>query len=688
MRAPVVILVLSTLAACGDNVHTGDVAIATPPAWTFAIGELARLTPGATLALGIDPDADFQLTLVDDAAIPVEGFRIDQSTSTAWAIHAHDVLGAQYGTSAALENLGIRFRHPYDPEVPAHLAFAPTTPLAFVQAPEVRVRGLQLHTLHPIESYFAFWEPSPGSKNDAHRVIDWVIKNRGNFLQWVALDDIMQDDRHAGWATYTRELIDYAHARGIRVGLNIQLFGQSNLQLAFDLSDAKPADDIPIADEIAARLPLVVRDTPFDVYALSFGEFFNADPQKFIDAVDEVQRQLAVLAPAAEMHAVVHVGAEQRVTFMGEDLLYYFLVKFASPAIVPDIHTVMFYDLFEDAGLAYHHEDFAEHRAYLEERMCAKRRAAYFPETAYWVAFDNSVPQWDPLYLRSRLYDLQQLKARPCWPLDEQLLFSSGWEWGYWMNDAFALRASYTVPGELEPLLATLAPTGTSAFIAEVAELQHTGLLVHRLAAYLAGRDVAIDSGDVANIVSQPDRVTFADLVASNPSPADLASFTSTIVDPLVAYADAFAAITPPTATDPATDRWTRELADGFAVDRLRAAFVVATYRAVVAHLGGDAATASARYDEAQARLTEAHAIVQRRHAELHDAAPAASGAAPDLRRRLLDPTGDKISNRTFYQYGYLNNADTLCFWQRELDQVGGILGNTTTAPLGCLINH
>ena len=51
---------------------------------------------------------------------------------------------------------------------------------------------------------------------------------------------------------------------------------------------------------------------------------------------------------------------------MGENLIYYFLVKFADPAIIPDIHTVMFYNLFETAGGAYHHEDFAEHRAYLQ----------------------------------------------------------------------------------------------------------------------------------------------------------------------------------------------------------------------------------------------------------------------------------------------------------------------------------
>ena len=79
------------------------------------------------------------------------------------------------------------------------------------------------------------------------------------------------------------------------------------------------------------------------------------------------------------MHALVHVGATQRVTYMGEDMIYYFLVKYADPTIVPDIHSVMYYDLFEDAGGAYHHDDFSEHRQYLLERMCARRAGRVSP---------------------------------------------------------------------------------------------------------------------------------------------------------------------------------------------------------------------------------------------------------------------------------------------------------------------
>ena len=673
MRAAAVAVTLSVwLAGCGDNLR-GRISIAADPAFEPAIAELVRFIPYPGLSVGgtdvHDADAAFRLDVVVDAAIPAEGYRLAVSGGDAIAIRAGDLLGAQYGTAAALEALGFRFRHPFDTFVPDLPALGELD--GEVHQPEVRVRGLQLHTLHPVEGYFAFWEPSAGSRDDARRIIDWLVKNRGNFLQWVALDDILDPTRRLPWQEHTRELIDYAHARGVRVGLGLQLFGQSNLQLAFDLSDDRTGT-VPIADEIAARLPLVTDGLPFDVFDLSFGEFGSADPQRFIDAVDEVRRQLRGLAPQAEMHAVVHVGATQRVSYQGEDLLYYFLVKYADPSIVPDVHTVMFYDLFEPAGGAYHHADFGEHLAYLSQRMCAGQRAAYFPETAYWVAFDNSVPQLMPLYVRNRWLDLAELRARvPCGKLDNHLLFSSGWDWGYWLHDVTALRASYELPGsyeelvraELQPELGAAAPA-----VVELIELQRTFLMERELIAYLAGRDAAIDAGRLLGIVSQPDRITLDDLAAG----ADPRAFRTAVQEPLAEYVDALDRLA--ARVDRLSlpeSRWAAELRDGFEIDWLRARFVLELYEATLRHLASEAAAAEQHAARAAELLERARGVVTARHRDLHDTHA----------RRLVDRT----PNRTFYQFGYLFMADTLCYWQRELVQLQGILGTATAAVPACV---
>lgn len=666
---------LPVVAGCGDNLH-GSITVVTDPRWEPALRELVTLTPFSDLALvtalPASPAEGFQVVVTDDPTIPAEGYQLDAPVTGAagevLAVHAHDVLGAQYGVAAALEGLGFRFRHPFDPLVPTlpKLGVIDTA----VHSPAVRVRGFQLHTLHPIEGYFAFWEAGDDA-TDAHRIIDWVVKNRGNYLQWVALDNIMDPAQHAAWQAATRELVDYAHLRGIRVGLGLQLFGQSNLQSAFDLSDDKTGT-VPIHDEIAARLPLVTRDLPFDVYAISFGEFFNAEPQRFIDSVNEVQRQLATIAPAAEMHALVHVGAEQRIEYMGESLIYYFLVKFADAAIIPDVHTVMFYNLFEPTGGAYQHTDFSEHRAYLQQRMCAGSKGSYMPETAYWVAFDNSVPQFFPLYVQSRLRDLTELQRPegPCGKLDEHLLFSSGWEWGYWLNDVTSLRGTYELPtSSLDAISAELAPD-LGARAAELVDLlanaQHQRVMLDQLTGYLVGRDSVIDAGRTLHIISQPDRVTF-DQLAAGTGRASVDAMLPTLrayideVAPLVAELDAL---------DLPLSRWTSELRDGFHVDLLRARFVLATYEATLAHLDGDAPTATARYREAAELVASAHSVVRSRHADLHD----------DHGRRLVD----KTANQTFYQFGYLYFAESLCYWERELVQVGGVLGSTSQIPPSC----
>ena len=665
MRA--VVLAVLAVVGCGDNVR-GQITIASDPRWEPQLAELVKLTPYTGLAMGGDPGDGFQIVVADDSTIPLEGYRIDV-TGEVLRVHAHDVLGAQYGVAQALEGLGFRFRHPTDPLVPFGPELAQID--SAVHQPQVRVRGIHLHTLHPIEGYFAFWEPSPGNTSDAHRIIDWVIKNRGNFLQWVALDNINVPAVYAEWQPFTRELIDYAHFRGIRVGIGIQLFGQANLQSAFDLSDDRTGT-VPIATEIAARLPIVTQDLPFDSYELSFGEFFNAEPQKFVDAVNEVRKQLRTFAPTAELHAVVHVGAAQRVDYMGENLIYYFLVKFADPTIIPDIHTVMFYNLFEPAGGAYQSENFFEHRDYLRERMCAGQRGSYKPETAYWVAFDDSVPQFFPLYVQSRLKDLAELEkpTGPCGVLDEHLLFSSGWEWGYWLNDVASLRGSYELPSSLlDAFTQELAPdlgTGAAALVERLARSQHDHVMIEQLTGYLVGRDSVIDLGRKANIISQPDRITFDQLTAGQGR-----ATVDAMLPVLATYAGELdAMVRDLDALSLPDSRWAAELRAGFKIDQLRARFVEATYQATLAQLDGDTATAKKRYDAAAKLLEQAHTVVDDRHDDLHDA----------HQRRLVDATG----NQTFYQFGYLRFADTLCYWKRELDQVNAVLGATSAIPSAC----
>ncbi len=691
MRAAVVPAALAAALAaaapgtsgCGDNVPPTPITIhvaGDDDAVVAALEDLAALTgyPRLAVVTTAQPAVDaaagaagFHVAVVAEATC-AECYRLDDPTPAAQVVHAGDLLGAQYGVAHALERLGFRFRSPYATYAPTPLRRDPT-PVAGVQAPETRVRGFQLHTIHPTEAYFAFWEPGDDHLAEARRVIDWTVKNRGNYVQWVALDDIMDPARHAAWKPHTQAILAYARARGVRTGVNLQLYGQSNLQRAFDLWDDR-GGGVSLAASLAARLPLLTDGLPFDVYALSFGEFFNSEPARFIADVDAVSAALLAHAPAAELHAVVHVGADQRVEYQGEDLIYYFLVKFADPRIVPDVHTVMFYNLYEDAGGAYHHDDFAEHRAYLLERIAAGQPAAYFPETAYWVSFDVSVPIYLPLYVRNRWLDLERLRADPAAGgnrLDNHLLFSSGWEWGYWLHDYTALRASYRLAPYQELVADALGDDLAPAVPVVVAliELQKRALMDERLMAYLAGRDQSFEVGRNLGIVSQPDRVTFDDLVT-----ADATTRTAVAADTerLLVLADELdRAVADLGALRLIESRWSRELRDGARTTALRARFAAESYRAMLAHLDGRAGDARAHHDLARRLVDDAAAVVARRHRDLHHPRPA----------QIVG----RGANATFYAYGYLQMADTVCFWVRELRQVAGHAGLPMEAPPDCV---
>ena len=691
MKRVVCLGVLSGLAvgavACGDNLRANiTVVVATDSPAVRALSEYVALVPEpASVALGTvedpaaaavqDDDDGWRIVVLADATLPAEGYVIAHPSARTLVVRAPDTLGAQYGVSEALEDLGFRFRHPSDTLVPTVPVLVATATFGVTHAPEVRVRGLQLHTIHPIEGYFALWEPSAVNQVDAHRTVDWLVKNRGNFLQWPALDDILDPTVRAAWQSYEREIIDDAHMRGIRVGIGIEMFGSGNLQLALDLIDNSAS---PVATQIAGRLHIALDDLPWDVVAMSYGEFFDEPPQDFVDANNALATELRVQAPTAELHAIVHVGATQRVVYQGQDIPYYFLVKFADPAIIPDIHSVMYYDLFEPAGGAYQQTNFDEHRQYIVDRMCANQRVSYYPELAYWVAFDDSVPTFMPLYVRSRWIDLQRLPRLappPCSKLDEHYLFSSGYEWGYWLQNVTSLHDTYEHAGSVQALFddALVPDLGVDGarLVGELASEQDAALITGGLAAYMASRDAVIDAGRSLHIVSQPERVTFDQLPMM--APADLAAFETDVLTPLAAHADALDSLSLHFAALRLADsRWVREIQDGLDVDRVRARFIASAYRAVIAHLGGDETTAATERANAATLLAAAQTTITGRHGDLHDT----HGT------RLTART----SNHTSYGYGYLFQATSACYWRRELAQVDGALGDSSVTPPDCFL--
>lgn len=649
----------------------GDLAVFTTAELLPVLQPFVAHIPTEDIALVSADDPRAAAQAHDGLAIAVTGdgddcdecYRLEGS-APAFTVTGGGVLGAQYGLGHAFEALGVRFFAPHSTFVPESWAAADA--LAFdaaeLHAPEMAERGIQLHTLHPIEGLYAFWVAGDDHLAQAEVIADWCIKQRANLLQWVALEDIIEDPALGdAWNDHTAAILEHMHLRGLRAGVGVQLFGSGNLQRAFDLLD-EDLDEAGQRAEMTSRYDVLLGSLPFDHVTLSFGEFSSVSPTKFLASADLAYEVLQEVAPGTTMSSVVHVGNYEHtyLDYMGETYLYYLLAQFADPAIVPWVHSVMYYNLYEDAGGAYLHDEFDLHRDLLLQRLRDGQDVGYFPETAYWVAFDNSVPTYLPVYIASRFVDFDRTRAAVARDggdsLQRHVTFSSGFEWGYWQGDYAVLRMAWQTPAAWPDLVREmLAPLPGGDALADAviaaADDQHQALIVDRLAAYMAGRDALIDVGDMGGgILSQPDRPSFEELAAL--TPAERQAFADTTIAGLVALADDHEAILAGLSDVPESP-WLAEVVDGLEVDVLRARYVAAVFAAVLeAADGGDPA---ALLSDAEAHLQAAHTVVARRHAA------------------LWSPLGDVLleseQNPTIYPNGYLQKANELCYWERELVQ-------------------
>lgn len=668
------------LFACGPTVEPGVTVLVTKDVEPLVADGLRFVGDSGLHAVVVDdPAAELKrrggaVVALTTRADCTDCYRVD-GEGTRLLVSGGEKLGVQYGLWHALELMGYRFLHPWKSVVPASPQAAPAAELGVEHAPEMKKRrGLHLHTLHPIEALYDFWIPGEANLEGAKRTIDFLIKNRGNYIQWAALDDVQKDDAVTdAWRAHTRAITGYAHAHGVQTGVQIQLFGQSNLQNAFDLIDDGPMDPVL---EMRRRLHVLLDGNGLDVTCLSFGEFFAADPAAFVDQVNVAYDEMKAAQPSLEVTTLIHVGNYDnlRVTYMGETLLYYFLVKFANPAIVPWIHTTMYYNLYEDAGGAYLHDRFDEHRAFLEAKLAAGQPAGYLPENAYWIAFDNDVPTFLPLYIRSRWLDVDRLAASG--HLDDHVIFSTGWEWGYWLEDVAVLRMNYEKPAawdaDVQHVFAAWGELGAKvgALVKRLADVEHDFLIEKRMAAYLAGRDQVIDAGDKLGIFSQPDREEFSEVAALDA--AGRAAFATNKLAVMKDFADQLTALDTEfraLGVD-GEEPFLSEVQDGFQVTAARARFIHAMYAATVAY--ADTGSDGGWLAKADGFLADGRAAVAHRRSRLHD---------PDPKTILRN-----TANPTFYQYGYLREADSLCFWERERAQARALILQTGDEIPGCVL--
>lgn len=683
--------------------------------------ELVDTANASTLLLAFGETALTRdvLPLTARDALPFEAYRVKAKRRGPGTLlvadgrpaeeHAHGNLGLHHGIYAALEQLGFAFLHPLAPTRPQGIAI-PLPTLDLTESPRWKERTIHLHTQHPLELTELLQGWGPGGPNDAagwaamkpewDSFLEWLVANRQNGAEWF----LLWADSWSAFADSTtritriKELVDRGHAFGLAIGLDAPIaFGQQHSYRLLRTSGGTLAAELA---EIRGRLDYVL-GAGFDFLGIESGtsEFTAPQPDRMLAWMNEVAAY-ADTRWHAKAFIKVHCSTGQTAAGQidpttGRDVNFNFLPRLADARLGVLPHTVQHYGLTDPAP-TYGNTDFAYIRTFLRQEA-GSRPTVWYPETAYWVSFDVDVPLFLPLYAERRLHDLRLLAsdedarlmgrgAHVGAHMDGQLVFSSGWEWGYWLNDVIAARSAWNPRRDLaddtqayrQLLRPVLSVFGTAAadvetWIVDVTKAEQALLIEGRVngvpptdidqrngQAYLQGsetwddvNDLAVNSGLGPLVRTQPDKLGLVDMR----TPGHGGPGYSAEVEPLLAEMElTFATLSTraealrtriPVNAKPLFD----DLADAMKMTALRAQQVHGLYDYVDGYWDTPNAQRRARLQTARDALDAAIPLVRRREAAYRVPVARIAGWR---------------NNPTAYEYGYLWTVHSLMYWWRD----------------------
>ncbi len=660
------------------------------------------------------------------SALPNEGFIVRSGKLGAGTVlaahgttatnHPHGNLGAFHGAYALLEEIGFAFLHPLSPTTPSALHLP--TSIDRREVPRWDTRETHLHTQHPLEltellQGFGKTGPDDQAGFEAmlpewDRFLEWAVANGQNGVEWFLLwastfEKFADSDTRIA---RLRVLVDRAHTFDISAGIDAPITFQQ--QHSYRLLRNQNKDDLNAElTEIRTRLDWLDK-AGWDFYGIESGtsEFTAPDAPRMLAWMNEVAKHLDEKHGGKRAFIKVHCSTGQVADgypdpVTGKPINFNMLPHHADKRLGVLPHTVQHYGL-EDPAPTYGNTNFDYIRNFVWQEA-GTRPTVFYPESAYWVSFDVDVPLFLPLYADRRLADLSLLaqdEAGNGKKMDGQLVFSSGWEWGYWLNDVVAARAAWQ-PRPLQEMLSRalrvfgVATNDVVQWISDVVAVEQALLIEGRVngkppaeiamrngQAYLQGWETWDDVSKIGTGFSvplkmtQPDKLGLVDMR----NPLHGGPGYSAEVEPLLAELETRMGLLAQRADDlrakiPAEGRdLFDDLADAMKMTALRAKQVHGLYDYVDGYFDTAQAKRLERLSAARKALDDAAAIVVER--EKHYRVPADRIAA--WRAGGAAPIG---SNPTAYSYGYLWSVRSLYYWWRDE-------GKAVDAPLfPCYLN-
>ena len=581
-----------------------------------------------------------------------------QGATVVVSLSASSAEGVACGLYGLLqERLGMRFYHPRESIVPVRRAWPLPARFSLAGRPRFEKRGFHLHTLHPIELTEQLHNPAwPNAFEDVAAYIDWLARNGQNTFQFFLLREVDRDI----WPAHARRIVEYAHSRGIRCGVEISLaMLQQQAFQAITLLRPWPS----YSRQVDETLAWLFR-APWDFITLeaTMGEYLPI-LGKFLPGVQaHLERQVTEQYGARLMYAT-HVITANEGNKVRRPLL-------ASSGIL--IHTVMCWSASEQKAPVYGNSNqcFMLDAARSEKD---RRETWYWPESSYWVGFDSSVPLLILPYLDSRWRDVETMARLG---VDGHLTFTSGWEWGYWLVDWSIARWSWRLVdnGRERPTspLSRLnelfpGPAAERLWNAALA-LQNRCLKERELLRYLSALTPFSELPHPFDKPFQPEPAFRYSWLLDGAGEKDAAALLAGPVTDLERYADGMTALVreldkrialvPPGSGEALL---ARELTRGLMVTALRARHRALTIRALLAKRGEHAGKASASRDSA---------LLLEKARQVRQEAMRLVVRQEGIYRYPVARIARRHPSLTAYPFGYLYPVSNLFFWEREEEQV------------------
>ncbi|MDY6821200.1 MAG: hypothetical protein SVN78_06230 [Deferribacterota bacterium] len=320
-----------------------------------------------------------------------------------------------YGTYFFLsEILNFFFLHPEEISIPQYKDLSFLKSFNFEGEAKLSTRGTHLHTLHPIELAHFLYEENAKHLKYIENYIKHLVRTGNNTFQFY----LLEKTNLRGFANHLKDIIPFAHDRGVNVGIMLSLFRVQ--QYSYKL--VNPFKCFNLLDDCKRKLDMIL-EIPFDYVVIEtpLGEFLP-DLMKIIPKTIKKIEDYIINKKRTPLYYSKHIVRKDHSIMEPINKL-----KSNNESQAGFLfRTVMCYSLIDKEINAYENKNFFFVYKNME-KYAGKKKILFWPTAAYWVSFDNSIPLFLMPYFRARCLDVELCKKLK---IDGHIIFSSGFEWG------------------------------------------------------------------------------------------------------------------------------------------------------------------------------------------------------------------------------------------------------------------